>query len=96
MIVEPNETDASKSTVDELNEVILIIEFPEGKVYGGSGLTPELKRKLIEFLYVNAYCLLVTCRHERDFPRSNDSQAQHRSQLPTSQVEKMKARVTQE
>ena len=54
--VTPDDSDANKSTVEELEQIILFEFLPDRKVYLGTGLTPELRRKLIEFLQANADC----------------------------------------
>ena len=52
----PDDSDATKSTVEELEQIILFEYLPDRKVYLGTGLTPELRNKLIEFLRANADC----------------------------------------
>ncbi|XP_070010075.1 uncharacterized protein [Nicotiana sylvestris] len=54
--VAPKESNATKSIVEELEQAILIEHLPERKVYLGMGLTPELKKKLIQFLINNIDC----------------------------------------
>lgn len=53
-IVEPEETNATKSMTEDLEAVILFIDFSERKVYIVLGLAPELRSKLIEVLRTNA------------------------------------------
>lgn len=45
--IAPDDFDATKSTIEELEEVVLIEHLPDQKVYLGMGLTPELRKKLI-------------------------------------------------
>jgi len=52
----PKETDATKSTAEELEQVSLFEEFLERKFHLGTGLHPELRSGFIEFLKINADC----------------------------------------
>ena len=52
----PDDSDATKSTIEELEQVILIEHWPERKVYLGTGLSPELRKKLVQFLIDNIDC----------------------------------------
>ncbi|XP_070020707.1 uncharacterized protein [Nicotiana sylvestris] len=54
--IAPKELDVIKFTVEELEQAILIEHLPERKVYLGTGLTPELKKKLIQFFIDNIDC----------------------------------------
>lgn len=52
----PDDSDAAKSTIEELEQVTLIEHWPEQKVYLGTGLSPELRKKLVQFLIDNIDC----------------------------------------
>lgn len=52
-IKDPDEPDATKSTIEELYVVILFANFPKRKFYMGSGLNRELRAKFIKFLLAN-------------------------------------------
>ncbi|XP_019246477.1 PREDICTED: uncharacterized protein LOC109226132 [Nicotiana attenuata] len=54
--VAAEESDATKSTVEELEQTILIKHLLDRKVYFGTGLTPELRIELIQFLSNNIDC----------------------------------------
>ncbi|XP_019254964.1 PREDICTED: uncharacterized protein LOC109233529 [Nicotiana attenuata] len=51
--VSPKESDETKSTVEELEQTVLIKHLPDRKVYLGTGLTPELRAEFIQFLSNN-------------------------------------------
>ncbi|XP_070020428.1 uncharacterized protein [Nicotiana sylvestris] len=53
-IQEPEENENIKTTIEELEAVVLFAHWPDRKVYIGTNLSPEMKRKLIEFLKANA------------------------------------------
>ena len=52
----PEETDATKSTAEELEKVALFEEFLGRKFHLGTGLHPELMSGFFEFLKFNAEC----------------------------------------
>ncbi|XP_019246516.1 PREDICTED: uncharacterized protein LOC109226177 [Nicotiana attenuata] len=52
----PEETDATKSTAEELEQVALFEKFLERKFHLGTGLHPELRSGFIEFLKFNVNC----------------------------------------
>ncbi|XP_070014773.1 uncharacterized protein [Nicotiana sylvestris] len=54
--IAPEESDATKSTIEELEQAVLIKNLPDPKVYLGTGLTPKLRKKLIQFLIKNINC----------------------------------------
>lgn len=51
--VAPEESNATKSIVEDLEQAVLIEHLPDRKVYSGTGLTPELRKKFIQFLIDN-------------------------------------------
>ncbi|XP_070031970.1 uncharacterized protein [Nicotiana tomentosiformis] len=53
VIQELEENENIKTTTEEL-EVVILIHWPDRKVYIGANLSPEMKGKLIEFLRANA------------------------------------------
>lgn len=56
VIQESEKNDIIKITTEELEIVILFVHWPERKVYIGTNLSSELKRKLIKLLRANSNC----------------------------------------
>lgn len=54
------ETDATKSIVEELELVALFTEFLERKFHLGMGLSQELRLKIIDFLKANVDCFALS------------------------------------
>nr|XP_016450187.1 PREDICTED: uncharacterized protein LOC107775030 [Nicotiana tabacum] len=50
IFVAPKESNATRSTVEELEQTVLIKHLPDRKVYLGTGLTPELRAEFIQLL----------------------------------------------
>ncbi|XP_070057415.1 uncharacterized protein [Nicotiana tomentosiformis] len=51
-----DEIDATKFIAEELEQIALFAEFPDKKVYLGTGLSPVLRLKIIEILKANFDC----------------------------------------
>ncbi|XP_070054882.1 uncharacterized protein [Nicotiana tomentosiformis] len=58
--IAPDNTEITKSMIEELEQVILIEHLPDRKVYLGTGLTPKHRKKLIDFLKANADCFALS------------------------------------
>ncbi|XP_070005576.1 uncharacterized protein [Nicotiana sylvestris] len=54
--VAPKESDATKSTIKELEQAVLIEHLPNQNVYLGTGLTSELRKKILQFLIDSIDC----------------------------------------
>ncbi|XP_060190661.1 uncharacterized protein LOC132619928 [Lycium barbarum] len=54
----PDDSDVTKSTVEELKQVALHLDQPERKVYLSTGLTPELREVILNYLRHNIDCFV--------------------------------------
>lgn len=73
VIQESEEHETIKTTIEELETVILFTHRPDKKVYIRINLSLELKGKVIEFLYTISDCFAWPLRYDKNFTGGNDS-----------------------
>ncbi|XP_060177784.1 uncharacterized protein LOC132607722 [Lycium barbarum] len=62
----PDDSDATKSTAEELEQITLHSELPKRKVYLGMGLTPELKEIILAYFRDKNDCFAWSHKDMKD------------------------------